>query len=158
MVRKLQLGFIGQEVEVYEHFIVPVDLSQRNASAVETAKEFALLTKGRLTLLHVIETLDLPYEEMADFYKRLEDEAAMKLESACETLVDSGLDFERQILLGDPATEIVEFAAQSSDSLIVLRSHSVDPSAPTLGWATLSYKVAILATSPILLVKDRPAG
>lgn len=143
---------------MYEHFIVPVDLSRRNAAAVETAKEFALLTKGRLTLLHVVETLDLPYEEMAEFYKRLEDEAAMKLESVCETLVDSGLEFERRILLGDPATEIVEFAAQSSDSLIVLRSHSVDPSAPTHGWATLSYKVAILATSPILLVKDRPAG
>lgn len=139
---------------MYEHFIVPVDLSKLNRSAVETAREFALLTNGRVTLLHVIETLDLPYEEMAEFYKRLEDEAAIQLESVCETLVDSGLDFERRILLGDPATEIVEFAAQSSDSLIVLRSHRVDPTAPTHGWATLSYKLAILATSPILLVKD----
>ncbi len=143
---------------MYEHFIVPVDLSERNSSAVETAKEFALLTHGRVTVLHVIETLDLPYEEMAAFYKRLEDEAARKLEGVCETLIDSGLDFERRILLGDPATEIVEFAAQSSRSLIVLRSHSVDPTAPTHGWATLSYKLAILATSPILLVKDGVAA
>jgi nucleotide-binding universal stress UspA family protein len=152
------LEFIRQEVEVYEHFIVPVDLSERNSSAVETAKEFALLTHGRVTVLHVIETLDLPYEEMAAFYKRLEDEAARKLEGVCETLIDSGLDFERRILLGDPATEIVEFAALSSESLIVLRSHSVDPTAPTHGWATLSYKLAILATSPILLVKDGVAA
>jgi nucleotide-binding universal stress UspA family protein len=152
------LEFIRQEVEVYEHFIVPVDLSERNTAAVETAREFALLTNGRVTVLHVIETLDLPYEEMAEFYKRLEDEAATKLDGVCETLVASGLEFERRILLGDPATEIVEFAAQSSDSLIVLRSHSVDPSAPTHGWATLSYKLAILATSPILLVKDGVAA
>ena len=143
---------------MYHHFIVPVDLSDRNTTAVETAKEFALLTKGRVTLLHVIETLDLPYGEVADFYTRLEDEAAVKLENVCRTLADSGLEFERRIVLGDPATEIVEFAAQTDDSLIVLRSHRVDPSAPTHGWATLSYKLAILATSPILLVKDGPVA
>ena len=143
---------------MYHHFIVPVDLSDRNTTAVETAKEFALLTKGRVTLLHVIETLDLPYGEVADFYTRLEDEAAVKLEKVCRTLADSGLEFERRIVLGDPATEIVEFAAQTDDSLIVLRSHRVDPSAPTHGWATLSYKLAILATSPILLVKDGPVA
>jgi nucleotide-binding universal stress UspA family protein len=143
---------------LYDHFIVPVDLSNRNTTAVETAKEFALLTKGRVTLLHVIETLDLPYDEVADFYTRLEDEAAVKLENVCRSLADSGLEFERRIVLGDPATEIVEFAAQTDDSLIVLRSHRVDPSAPTHGWATLSYKLAILATSPILLVKDGPVA
>jgi universal stress protein A len=139
---------------MYEHFIVPVDLSDRNAPAVERALELAQMTKGRITVLHVIETLDLPYEEVAEFYARLEEEAAAKLESLCETLVDTGMEIERRIVLGDPATEIVEFAAESSDSLIVLRSHRVDPSSPTHGWATLSYKVAILATSPILLVKE----
>lgn len=141
---------------MYQHFIVPVDLSDRNTTAVETAKEFALLTQGRVTLLHVIETLDLPYDEVAEFYTRLEDEAAVKLENVCRSLADSGLEFERRIVLGDPATEIVEFAAQTDDSLIVLRSHRVDPSAPAHGWATLSYKLAILATSPILLVKNGP--
>jgi len=142
---------------VYDHYIVPVDLSDRNRPSVETAREFALLTKGRVTLLHVIETLDLPYEEMAEFYTRLEEEAADKLKKVCGLLADSGVEFEQRIMLGDPAQEIVEFAAASSESLIVLRSHRVDPSAPTHGWATLSYKVAILATSPILLVKDGPA-
>jgi len=142
---------------VYDHYIVPVDLSDRNRTSIETAQEFALLTKGRVTLLHVIETLDLPYEEMAEFYTRLEEEAADKLKSVCAILADSGVGFEQRIMLGDPAQEIVKFASESSESLIVLRSHRVDPSAPTHGWATLSYKIAILATSPILLVKNGPA-
>ena len=41
--------------------------------------------------------------------------------------------------------------------LIVLRSHRVDAGTPVHGWATLSYKIAILASSPILLVKDKAA-
>jgi len=138
---------------VYDHFIVPVDLSDRNAGAIDTARELARLTGGRVTLMHVVETLDLPYDEVAEFYARLEESAAGKLESLLEPLKDSGVEFERRIVFGDPAEEIIDFAAQSADSLIVLRSHRVDPSTPTHGWATLSYKLAILATSPILLVK-----
>ncbi|MDH3297275.1 MAG: universal stress protein [Gemmatimonadota bacterium] len=138
---------------MYDHFIVPVDLSDRNAGAIDTARELARLTGGRVTLMHVVETLDLPYDEVAEFYARLEESAAGKLESLLEPLKDSGVEFERRIVFGDPAEEIIDFAAQSADSLIVLRSHRVDPSTPTHGWATLSYKLAILATSPILLVK-----
>jgi len=138
---------------MYDQFIVPVDLSDRNAAAIETASELARLTGGRVTLLHVVETLDLPYDEVAEFYTRLEQTAAEKLKGLLEHIQDSDVEFERRIVFGDPAEEIVEFAQQSQNSLIVLRSHRVDPSAPTHGWATLSYKLAILATSPILLVK-----
>jgi nucleotide-binding universal stress UspA family protein len=142
---------------VYEHYIVPVDLSDRNVPAVRTAGNLARLTNGRVTLLHVVETLDLPYEEVADFYEKLELSAADKLEPLCELLRESDVSLERLIVFGDPATEVVNLARESADSLIVLRSHRVDGSTPVHGWATLSYKIAILASSPILLVKDDPA-
>jgi nucleotide-binding universal stress UspA family protein len=142
---------------VYEHYIVPVDLSDKNVPAVRTAGDFARLTNGRVTLLHVVETLDLPYEEVADFYERLELIAADKLEPVCELLRELEVRFERRIVFGDPASEIVDLARESADSLIVLRSHRVDENTPVHGWATLSYKVAILASSPILLVKDEAA-
>lgn len=142
---------------MYEHYIVPVDLSGRNVPAVRTAGNLAGLTNGRVTLLHVVETLDLPYEEVADFYERLEVTAAEKLEPMCELLRELEIRFERLIVFGDPASEIVDLARESADSLIVLRSHRVDGSTPVHGWATLSYKVAILASSPILLVKDEAA-
>lgn len=139
---------------MYDQYVVPVDLSGRNVVAVRTAAEFASLTGGLVTLLHVVETLDLPYEEVADFYERLEESASEKLESLCELLRAKGVPFECRIVFGDPATEIVDLAGETPDSLIVLRSHRVDASTPVHGWATLSYKIAILAGSAILLVKD----
>ena len=141
---------------MYEQYVVPVDLSDRNVPAVMTAAYLAGLTGGFVTLLHVVETLDLPFEEVADFYERLEATAADKLEPLCELLREQEVPYERRIVFGEPATEIVDLARETPDSLIVLRSHRVDADTPVHGWATLSYKIAILAASPILLVKDAP--
>ena len=141
---------------MFEQYVVPVDLSNRNVPAVRTAANLAGLTGGLVTLLHVVETLDLPFEEVADFYERLEASAAEKLEPLCELLGEEGVPYECRIVFGDPASEVVDLAGETPGSLIVLRSHRVDADTPVHGWATLSYKIAILAGSPILLVKDVP--
>lgn len=141
---------------MFDHFIVPVDLSERNAAAIRTAAALARPGRGFVTVLHVVETLDLPYEEVSEFYDRLETRAADRLDEISRPLSDGDVEFERLVLFGDPAEEIVGFAAQATRSLIVLQSHRVDPAQPTTGWATLSYKIAILAESPILLVKSDP--
>lgn len=141
---------------MFDHFIVPVDLSDRNTAAIRTACELARPGKGFVTVLHVVEMLDLPYEEISAFYDRLEARAAARLDEISRPLAEADVEFEQLVLFGDPAEEIVDFAAQATKSLIVLQSHRVDPAQPTVGWATLSYKVAILAESPILLVKSDP--
>jgi len=138
---------------MFDHIIVPVDLSEQNTIAVRTAIDLAR-DGGFVTLLHVVETLDLPYEEVAEFYDRLEARAGARLEEIARPLTEAGVEFEQLVLFGDPAAEIIEFAASSSDSLIVLRSHRIEPDQPTGGWATLSYKLAILSETPILLVKQ----
>lgn len=138
---------------MFDHIIVPVDLSERNTIAVRTAIDLAR-DGGFVTLLHVVETLDLPYEEVAEFYDRLEARAGARLEEIAAPLAEAGVEFEQLVLFGDPAAEIIEFAASSSGSLIVLRSHRIEPDQPTGGWATLSYKLAILSETPILLVKQ----
>lgn len=142
---------------MFDHYIVPVDLSDRNSASIRTAAALAA-SGGLVTLLHVVEMLDLPYEEVAEFYDRLEKRAAEKLEKISRPLAEAGVEFEQLILFGDPAAEIIEFAASSARSLVVLQSHRVDPAEPTVGWATLSYKVAILAESPVMLVKRQPGG
>lgn len=139
---------------MFDHIIVPVDLSARNRAAIEAARALAVPSGAFITLLHVVETLDLPYEEVADFYDRLEERAAERLAEIAEPLEGTELKYEQLIRFGDPASEIVEFAAGVPRSLVILQSHRVDPERPTRGWATLSYKVAFLAESPILLVKQ----
>lgn len=138
---------------MFRKLLVPVDLSGRPKRAVEVARDLALETDGKVTLLHVIQTLDLPFEELADFYGRLEARAAERMDELAAPLRAAGVAFQRQVSYGRRAEEIVEYAEENDVDLIVLTSHRVNLEDPGAGWATMSYKVAILAQCPVLLVK-----
>ena len=138
---------------MFQRILVPVDLTQKNTHAVETARDLAAESGGTVTLLHVIETLDLPFEELEGFYARLEEKARRAMEEMAEPLQEAGLSFARRVSYGRRAEEIVDFAAEQDSDLIILSSHRIDLENPGSSWTTLSYKVAILAQCPVLLVK-----
>ncbi len=138
---------------MFQRMLVPVDLTQQNAHAVETARDLAAESGGTVTLLHVIETLDLPFEELEGFYARLEEKARRAMNEMASPLQEVGLSFARRVSYGRRAEEIVDFAAEEDSDLIILSSHRIDLENPGSSWTTLSYKVAILAQCPVLLVK-----
>ena len=129
---------------MFESILVPVDLTPKNRRAVETARELASRPGGRVTLLHVIETLDLPFDELREFYERLEARATALI------------DHCRGLIAAYKVPKIVEFAEEGGFDLIILDSHRVRPGEPGKGITTISYRVAILASCPVLLVKGRP--
>jgi nucleotide-binding universal stress UspA family protein len=92
---------------MFQRMLVPVDLTQKNAHAVETARDLAAESGGTVTLLHVIETLDLPFEELEAFYARLEEKARRAMEEMAEPLQEAGLSFARRVSYGRRAEEIV---------------------------------------------------
>ena len=143
---------------MFDKLLVPVDLSDRNARAIAAARDIVAEQGGEVTLLHVIETLDLPYEELEEFYKRLEDRAASAMEAMTEPLRAAGVPVDQEVCYGRRAEEIVRYAEDKGVDLIVLNSHRVDLSNPGAGWTTTSYKVAILSQCPVLLVKGKEEG
>lgn len=139
---------------MFEKILVPVDLTEKNHVGVAQAARLARLTGGTVTLLHVIETLDLPFEELKDFYKDLEERAEPQMAQLAAPLIEEGFqEVDRVIAYGRRAEEVARYADEHDFDLIVLSSHKIDPENPGLSWATLSYKVAILAQCPVLLVK-----
>ena len=138
---------------MFTNVLVPVDLTEKNARAVEVALELALSAAGRVTLLHVIETIDLPFDELEEFYSRLEEKAASGMEELARPMHERGLEVERCVAYGSRSREIVRHTEEHGSDLIVMSSRRVDPENPTQDWATVSHKVAILARCPVLLVK-----
>lgn len=139
---------------MFKKILVPVDLTDKNERAVEHAAQLAQLTGGLVTLLHVIETLDIPFEEVQDFYQDLEKRAEPQMAQLAAPLIKAGFErVDRVIVYGKRAEEVARYADEHAFDLIVVSSHRVDPENPGLSWATLSYKVAILAQCPVLLVK-----
>lgn len=137
---------------LFRRILVPVDLTPKNEAAVEMARGLALASGGQVTLLHVIETLDLPFDELEDFYLKLEEEAGRSLASLGRRLEEAGVSVRQHVTYGKRAAEIVAYAEEIGADLVLLSSHRLDLETPER-WATISYQVAILAQCPVLLVK-----
>lgn len=144
---------------MFQHILIPVDFSEKNAHAVRIAVEMTQHHHAKISLIHVIEVIaDTTFDEFKTFYAPLEARARHKMDDLLSDhlengMADKGIRFEERIVYGNRTQEIISFAEQHGVDLIVMSSHRVDPDEPTFGWGSISYKVGILAPCPILLVK-----
>ena len=139
----------------FQHILVPVDFSAANREALEIVFELATRNHARVTLLHVIETLDVEEEgEVKEFYDRLEQRARREFEPLQQRFADAELNVHAAIALGKRARQIVEYAADHGADLIVMSSHLIDADHPLQSLATISYQVSIAAPCSVLLVKQ----
>ncbi|HEX9690763.1 MAG TPA: universal stress protein [Gemmatimonadales bacterium] len=137
---------------MFSNVLVPVDFTPRSERAVEVAVG-VLQASGRITLLHVIELLDAPMEELEEFYAELEVKAHAKLQAFVERLREADLSPIQHVRYGKRVPEIVQFAVEGDHDLLVVGSHRMDPDHPASSWMTISHQVAILAPCPVLVVR-----
>ena len=138
----------------FQHILIPVDFTKQNLSALDIAVDLAIVNHARVTLLHVIETIDVePDAEMEQFYAKLQARADAELERLSQGLVSAGLAVDCKIRLGKRLPEIVSDAVERKADLIIMSSHQPDLQRPTQTWATLSYQVSMVCPCPVLLVK-----
>lgn len=139
---------------MFQHILVPVDLTDKNVAAISTVSRLASLNGAQVTLVHVIEVIeDADFDELSDFYRRLEEKARKRITSWVERLGREGVEASTRILYGRRSDEILRYAEDEAVELLVVSSHQVETERPGRGWGTLSYQLAILAPCPVLLVK-----
>jgi universal stress protein A len=135
----------------FRRILIPTDLTDRAAKALDLARSLAD-EGGRVTLLHVIETVrGLSFDELRPFYRQLEKRARTRMASLAVRA--PGTRVLQAVVYGARPEEIVKFASRHNVDLIVLPSHRVKPHLVGRDWGTISYKVGILAQCPVLLVK-----
>ncbi len=141
--------------------LIAVDGSPAAKQAIEFARDLLTDKQADVTLMHVIpqhivygrtgaapaETFDLPAEREA--VSRLLSESA-------EYLGAGGIGFEvsRQILLGDPAEEILTYASTNGTDLIILGSRGLN-AAQRLLVGSVSNKVSTHAQCAVLIVHPK---
>ena len=139
---------------MFQKILLPIDLSDRHARAVETAGQLASRSDGEVVLLHVIEVIPgLGIDEEKTFYGRLEKLAAGHLEKLGSVLKQRQVRWRQEILLGHRGAETVRYARENGFDLIIVTAPSIDPEHIATGWGSLSYKIGFAATCPVLLVK-----
>ena len=139
---------------MFRHILIPVDFSERNRTAVDVARDMAKQSEARITLIHVIETIEyISVTEMRDFYNRLERSAREGMTELSESLSGESIPVENVILLGKRHDEIIRFAIDNQVDLILMSSHRVDPDRPAANFGSISYRVAVLSPCAVLLLK-----
>jgi universal stress protein A len=138
----------------FQHILVPVDFTEKNLAALDVAFELAVANHARVTLLHVIETMDVESDaELEQFYAGLQARADSELEQMSQRLLSAKIAVDRKIRFGKRLPEIVRDSVDRQADLIVMSSHKPDLQKPAQTWATLSYQVSVLCLCPVLLVK-----
>jgi len=136
---------------MFKHILVPMDLGGRNQKALRTAKQLARYTGARVSLLHVVQSIEnIPRGELRAFYETLENAARKKLSAAARAIGAAAVEVHVEVRIGNPPHEIVRYADESHADLIVMTSHRVSK---VQGFSTTSYKVGILCRCPVLLLK-----
>jgi len=139
---------------MFEHILVPVDFTQKNKRAIEVAIGLASMTGAEVCLLHAIEPLaDTAIEEFRNIYVKLEKQAQRRMEALLKPYRGEGRNIEGSIVLGVRVRAILQFVGEHSTDLIIMSSHKIGIEGATQNWGTISYKVAILAPCPVMLVK-----
>ena len=118
------------------------------------AYDFATRFGSEVVLLHVIETIEqLDFDELKSFYDRIEKSARKTLGEFAERFVSNKLRVEQAVIYGHRIHPIVDYTMQNRIDLTIMASHRVDPEQPGRDWSSISYAVAILSPSPVLLAK-----
>jgi len=138
---------------VFGHILVPIDFTDKSAKALDAAMRLAAADGSRLTLLHVIETLEYEDAELKPFYESLESSAWSKLQPMAERVAQAGIEVEQDVVYGRRAVCIVDYASDKQADLLILGSHRITPDNPRKNLVTLSYQVSIMCQCPVLLVK-----
>jgi nucleotide-binding universal stress UspA family protein len=136
------------------NILIPVDLSEHSARAVDAAIEVTEPSETTITVLHVIETLqDVEYEELESFYGQIKAKAEKALALLTEGLAARGYDAHAEIVFGRRGSEILRYADERNIDLIVMKTHVLDREHPAQGLGTLGQQVALASRCSVLLAR-----
>ena len=138
-------------------WLIPVDGSETALNAVryaiDAARQAAL--PPEITLINVQSPLSnditrfINAETLKEYHQDTGNEA---LAGALELMKQSGLAHDTQVLIGDSATVIADFARQQGSTLIIMGARGLGSFIGAL-LGSVTMKVVHLSAAPVLLVK-----
>lgn len=138
---------------MYNKILVALENSRSDKALLDHIAELAPLHRSELLLVHVADGFAARnYDKM-----KLQESEEMKgdrayLDAAAERLRASGLPVSTRLALGDPATGILESAAQGDCDLIAMTTHGHRLLGDIIYGSTIN-EVRHKADVPVLLVR-----
>jgi nucleotide-binding universal stress UspA family protein len=141
---------------MYENVLLPFDGSDGAAEVLHHAAEIAHWADATVRVLYVADTnRDSVTVVEGQTVDVLEREGGDVVEEAAKTLETLGVSHRTDVLQGNPAPTIVEYAAEYDQDLIVMPTHGREGLSRYLA-GSVSEKVVRLSSVPVLSVRMQP--
>jgi nucleotide-binding universal stress UspA family protein len=138
---------------MYDRLLVAVDHSEVSPRVIAAAKELALLSKGKVWVLHLLEKE--VYAQLGDVPSESDQEADQAVRDGVEALKQAGVDAEGEVrptTFGHAAREILADAKEHDADVIVMGSRGRSDLAGTILGST-AHKVIHLTDRPVLVIR-----
>ena len=138
---------------MYDRLLVAVDHSETSARVIAAAKDLALLSKGKVWVLHLLEKEVIA--QMGDVPSESEQEARRAVTEGVDALRQAGVDAEGEIrptTFGHAAREILADAKEHDADVIIMGSRGRSDFAGTILGST-AHKVIHLTDRPVLVIR-----
>jgi nucleotide-binding universal stress UspA family protein len=141
---------------MYEHILLPYDGSEGAAKVLHHASEIAHWSNGTIQVLYVADTArDSVTVVEGETVDALVREGTEIVEEAAKTLDTLGIAHETDVVQGNPAPTIAEYADRYDHDLVVMPTHGREGVSRYL-IGSVSEKVLRLSTVPVLTVRMQP--
>lgn len=140
---------------MYEHILAPLDGSTLSECALSHAVALAETLNARITVLRVAERVPDPDISAAIDpveWRLYTAEARAYVQEVAEKVRERGVEVQAELLEGDPAERIVDYAVEQSVDLIVISTHG---QSGLSGWnvSSVVQKVILKAPAPVMIVR-----
>ena len=141
---------------MYDDILLPYDGSEGAAEVLHHASEIAHWADATIRVLYVADTTrDSVTVVEGHAVDVLEREGEEIVDEAAKTLDTLGAPSDTDVVQGNPAPTIVEYAAQYDQDLIVMPTHGREGVSRYL-MGSVSEKVVRLSSVPVLSVRMQP--
>jgi nucleotide-binding universal stress UspA family protein len=138
---------------MYDRLLVAVDHSEVSPRVVAAAKDLALLSKGKVWVLHLLEKE--VYAQLGDVPSESDQEADQAVRDGVDVLRQAGVEAEGEVrptTFGHAAREILADAKEHDADVIVMGSRGrSDLTGSILG--STAHKVIHLTDRPVLVIR-----
>jgi len=138
---------------MYDRLLVAVDHSEISPRVIAAARDLALLSKGKVWVLHLLEKE--VYAQMGDVPSESDQEARQAVTEGVDTLRQAGVDAEgdiRPTTFGHAAREILADAKEHDADVIIMGSRGRSNFAGAILGST-AHKVIHLTDRPVLVIR-----
>jgi nucleotide-binding universal stress UspA family protein len=144
---------------MYEDILLPTDGSTSMDVVIEQAADIAARRDATVHALYVVDDrafLTLDDELTEDVLTEFETEGESATRAVADALSAEGVEVRTVLRRGDPADEILDYAAAAGVDLITMGTHGAEFNQNILG--SVSQKVVAMSEVPVLTVRVTDGG